>query len=244
MLDLARVVDIHPESHSVDIVMMQDGRRMTGVQVMTGMAGTNVGSNDLPSPSELGFDAKTTHNRDIYAVVSFVGAAPIVLGFLFPQVAQCLFKDRDRMVYRHASDVYVTVDGAGNTEVAHPSGAFLRIGKTPAHEDLTGKDYDKIWKITKNKTHDVHIHVEQAGGVASANIDPTGNITVLSNANITVKADQTLRLEGNEVHLHAQSIFRFDVNGHGQKWDATGVETWQDDDVPKPHHVHAPPEIS
>ena len=42
---------------------------------------------------------------------------------------------------------------------------------------------------------------------------------------------------------HAGRNYLFDANGQGQKWDGLGVETWQDDDVPKPHHNHAPPQI-
>jgi len=69
-----------------------------------------------------------------------------------------------------------------------------------------------------------------------------GSIEVLAK-NITVKATEAARIEGDIVKIHAASLFQFDCNGQGQKWDGTGVETWQDDDVAKPHHNHAPPEI-
>jgi hypothetical protein len=42
---------------------------------------------------------------------------------------------------------------------------------------------------------------------------------------------------------HGGRRYVFDANGQGQIWDGAGVETWQDDDVPKPHHNHAPPKI-
>jgi len=61
--------------------------------------------------------------------------------------------------------------------------------------------------------------------------------------NISVKAGETLRLEGDVVRVHAHTQYAFDCNGQGQKWDGAGVETWQDDDTVKPHHNHAPPEI-
>lgn len=69
-----------------------------------------------------------------------------------------------------------------------------------------------------------------------------GSVEVLAK-NITVKATETTRIEGDSVVIHAASMFKFDVNGQGQKWDGLGVETWQDDDVAKPHHNHVPPEI-
>jgi hypothetical protein len=46
-----------------------------------------------------------------------------------------------------------------------------------------------------------------------------------------------------DLNLHAARHYVFDANGQGQLWDGLGVETWQDDDVVKPHHPHAPPKI-
>lgn len=62
-------------------------------------------------------------------------------------------------------------------------------------------------------------------------------------SDIDITASGTLRLAGANVQVHASGTYRFDANGQGQKWDGAGVETWQDDDVVKPHHPHAPPEI-
>lgn len=69
-----------------------------------------------------------------------------------------------------------------------------------------------------------------------------GTIDVMAKG-INMLATEKIRLESDVIELHAASMFKFDVNGHGQKWDGLGVETWQDDDVAKPHHNHAPPEI-
>ena len=178
MFSLARVVEIHPESNAVDIVFMDDGRRAAGVQVMAGVAGTDFGNADLTVPDTVGYAANKSRTRDIIAVVGFVNGLPIVMGYLFPKVAECLFKDKNRKVYRHASDVYFTIDGKGNTEFSHPSGAYIRFGTSPAHEDLTAKDYDKIWKIKRNTDKAVHIHIAQAGGKASIDIDPAGNMAI------------------------------------------------------------------
>lgn len=190
MLDIARVVETHPESHAVDLEFMADGRRVAGVQVMSRTAGTDMGLSDLSRPERTGYGAENSAVRDVYAVVGYFGHTPVVLGFLFPQVAQCLFPDRDRMVYRHASDVYMTIDKDGNTEVYHPSGTFLRIGTTAPHEDLTGKDYDKIWAIRRNTEKAVHVQlsVKNAGSqVASVNIDPGGNVTLSNSGNTSIQ---------------------------------------------------------
>lgn len=177
-LKLAKVARIHPESHAVDITILDDNRRISGVQVMSDLAGTDFGSSDLVEPDLPGYDEPPSKTRDIYAVVTWIGEIPMVLGFLFPQIAQCLFAEKNRKIYRHPSDVYFTIDGEGNTELYHPSGAYLRMGATGAHEDLTGKDYDKLWKIKRNTDKPVHIHIAQGGGKAAINIDPNGNIAI------------------------------------------------------------------
>lgn len=199
MLSLARVVDTHPESHAVDVVLLDDGRRISGVQVLSGSAGGDFGKSDLAVPASTGYEAKKTGTRDIYGVVAWISEIPVVIGFLFPQVAQCLFSDKERMVYRHASDAYMTIDGKGNAEFYHPSGAFIRLGTSGAHEDLTGKDYDKVWKIAKNTGSKVHIHVEQGGGTASLDIDPAGNIAInhAGNLSVTTGGAATIEVTGD-----------------------------------------------
>lgn len=187
--EFAKVVAIHPESHSVDVVVLRTGARLAAVPVLAGMASGQTGLSDLHLPDAAkGFDSDNTGKRDIVAVLAYYREAPFVVGFLFPQVAECLFKRDDFRVSRHASDVYTTVDAAGNIEIAHPSGAFVRIAESPAHENLTGQDYDKVWKIARNTGRAVHIHIEQAGGVASINIAPSGAVTVNTTSSVAVVA--------------------------------------------------------
>lgn len=213
MLTLAQVVDIHFDSHSVDLVMQEGGRRMCGVPVMTGVGGTNFGFNDLAIPTNTGYEAENSKQRDIYAVVGFINDHPMVLGFMFPQVCQMLFEDKERMVYRHASDAYVTIDKDANLEVFHPSGTYLRIGESSAHEDLTAKDFDKVWKIERNTDKAVHVHltVANAGATkATVNIDPSGNVSVKnsgattwhSGGAISIKSDASISLSAPRIDLN------------------------------------------
>jgi Type VI secretion system/phage-baseplate injector OB domain len=67
-------------------------------------------------------------------------------------------------------------------------------------------------------------------------------INLTNDGNILISAHADLRIEANNIKIHARQTYAFDANGQGQKWDGAGVETWQDNDVPKPHHNHAPPE--
>lgn len=183
----ARVVAIHPEDHSCDVVILRDGSRLAGVQILSSSASTNTGLNDLVAPAGAPggdkWNASQKTGRDIIAIVDWCDGSPYIEGFLFPQICQMTFAEANRKVDRHASDFYQTIDGKGNVEWSHPSGTYLRIGESPAHEDLTGKDFDKKWAITNNTGTAPHVQLVVASGGAAkctVNIDPAGNVTVTS----------------------------------------------------------------
>lgn len=84
--------------------------------------------------------------------------------------------------------------------------------------------------------------LELAGGEVALH-DDQGQVVHMARDKIHVKSTKKIRLEAPDIEIHATNSFKFDVNGHGQKWDSEGVETWQDNDQPRPHHPHSPPEI-
>lgn len=191
MFELARVVAVHPESHTVDVVIQSDGRRCYGVKVMTLTGSTNTGVVDLPAP-EIGSGADpgsaALGSRELIAVVGFVcGGLPIVFGFLFPQVSQLMFEAGNARVHRHSSDVYTTITDDGEITVSHPSGTFIKIGEDTTLQDLTGKDFDKVWKVDKNTKRKPGLRLviasysDQSKKVethASLSIAPTGEVTL------------------------------------------------------------------
>jgi phage baseplate assembly protein gpV len=220
MLSLAKVVGVHRESGTVDLVMLHNDMPVPGVKVMVGTASGNTGFTDIPVPDVNNADdpykSSNTGGRDMVAVVAEFFGKPIVLGFLFPTIAQCLFPDANRMIYRHASDVYLTIDDAGNTELAHPSGAYLRIGKSGAHEDLTGKDYNGKWKIARNTAQDVHFHIAMGGGAASLDIAPDGTIVVNANGTVTINAQGATTVKAPSLTVDSpQSTFTGAVTVEG-----------------------------
>lgn len=205
-LRTARVVAVHAEDNSVDIVMHDDNSRHLAVQVLAIGATTNTGLVDLPTPettsNEWGQSERTT--RDAIAVCAMLGGTPIpvVVGFLYPQVNGMLFGRKNFRVQRHASDWYTTVDDNGNFEASHPSGTYFRIAEASAHENLTGQDFDKKWKIARNTSKAVHVHltVANAGAVkCTLNIDPSGNITLDHTGNLTTQTDgaAAITVDGN-----------------------------------------------
>jgi hypothetical protein len=134
------VVEVHPEDYSVDLVMADDGSRLVGVQVLSWNGSTRTGTVDLPEiparPNK--WDVSTATGQDMHAAVGYMGRNPFVAGFFYPQISQMTFADPKLRVKRHQSDVYSFIDGAGNMEVVHPSGAYFRMGATPEHSPLTG----------------------------------------------------------------------------------------------------------
>lgn len=73
--------------------------------------------------------------------------------------------------------------------------------------------------------------------------DDLGQKVHLKRDRILIETPFTFEVRADKIKLHADSEFKFDVNGQGEKWDGLGVETWRDDDVERPHHIHVPPEI-
>lgn len=105
--------------------------------------------------------------RDIYAVVapiegSVSGAVGlVVLGFVYPMVAEMLFPPGDENQFadltlvRHPSDVQITLDQHGKLSIQHPSGGQVILDYVPEGEstepvDLTGQDYDGRYTLRNN----------------------------------------------------------------------------------------------
>lgn len=217
-LRLAKVVKVHHEHRAVDLVLLDNGWQLSGVQVMAPTASTCTGDLDLPEPIVAGekWDPVLYDKRDIIAVVAETEGMAIVIGFILPQICQMNFERENFAVYRHASDVYTTIAENGDTELYHPSGTYIKIGQDPAHEDLTGKDYDGLWKLKGAKPAQLTIVVN--GGKASLSIAANGHVTlntaqgvtvttsksvaVTAAQNVTVTAAQNVTVKGSTIKLN------------------------------------------
>ena len=69
-------------------------------------------------------------------------------------------------------------------------------------------------------------------------------IVVNTSLNVTVTAGQTLRLVAADVQIHATNSFRWDVNGHGQHWTPTSINTYPIGETAGTANAISPPEIS
>lgn len=180
-LRMAKVVEVHAEHRSVDLVFLDNGWHCAGVPVLAGTASTSTGTLDLPAPvvGDNKWDAALLEQRDMLAVVGMVGDQPVVMGFILPSVSQMVFQRENFAIRRHASDFVETINDGADYELVHPSGAYLRIGVGDEVEDLTHQDYDARWEITRNNGKSVTIMIRNASGTdAFVRIAPSGDITV------------------------------------------------------------------
>jgi hypothetical protein len=197
-LAIAFVTAVYPEGQSIDALLSDDGSRLSNVQVMVPTGSSDTGMVDLPDPGlpadESRWNFNTNPARFLRAIIAFHRGIPVCLGFLLPQITQVTFQQKNRRIMRHASDVYTTIDQHGNTELYHPSGVYLRIGTSSAHEDLTGQDFDQSWAITKNLSPTVHVHLGGPSGM-SLDVDPTGNVRITAPS---VELTTTQTITGDE----------------------------------------------
>lgn len=220
----AVVVATHPEDYSVDLVITSTGQRLTGVQVISPNGSSRSGTVDLPAvparPSK--WDITQVTEQDVHAVVGFIGNMPVVTGFLYPQVSQMTFADPKLKMSRHQSDVYYAVDGNGNVELRHPSGAYIRMGETPDSVDLTSKNADKSLAIDRNTGRKVHLRVELSGNVAKLTMTPDGECTLEleksfnlhAGENVNIKADGNISIEADgNISLKAGGMLNTESGG-------------------------------
>lgn len=184
------VVATHPEDHSVDLVMTDDGSRLVGVQVATPSGSTRTGTVDLPAVPEKAdkWNISEPTDQEMIALVGYVQGNPVVLSFMYPQINQVLSSDPKRRVSRHQSDVQWSIDGDGNIQLDHPSGTYVRIGESPDREETAGANADGNAAIDRNTGRKVHIRIGLAGGAAEITITPDGAISIKNNQTVDIES--------------------------------------------------------
>ncbi len=250
---LARVVDIHPKENSVDVRMLKDNRRFTSVPVVGLMNTGTTGTVDLAEPdlsTGRGEDSKWesvhTDKRDAIAVIGFADGAPLCLGFVMPPMTEMTLPDdlgKERRLYRHASDVYSWTDKDGNSEWCHPSATWMAATESPQKLKLTGKDYDRLWKVKRNVDRALHgiiswWHGGEKKEKARLHLKPVGDLLAWLHTRLHIKVGPDhygaawLKMEQDgDTTMHADPHFRFSV-GMGGGGGATTVATpsFQSDD--------------
>jgi uncharacterized Zn-binding protein involved in type VI secretion len=221
MLRLAKVTKVHHPHRSVDLVYLDNGWPVSGAQVMAPSASTCTGVLDLPEPivkeGEVErWDPELLDKRDMLAVVAEIGTFPVVIGFLLPQISEMVFDRPNFAMNRHASDLYQKVDDLANFEIYHPSRAWISMGAIE-HEELSGKDYDKRFKLKRNTKKKVVIALSNGSGWDECHVkvglgEHGGDIEI-EGGNVVIKGNTKVRIEGGEVEIQGGNIYLNKASG-------------------------------
>lgn len=207
MLSKAIVVEVHPDDHSVDLVMLSTRARYTGIQVASSNGSSRSGTIDLPEVPQRKdkWDISTDPSNQVIALVAEVGYTPVVMGFIYPQTSQMTHDDGRLKYNRHTSDVQTYTDGDGNMGILHPSGAFITLAESPDPRDFSGKNVDKNLAIDRNTGKKVHLRVALAGNVAVLTMTPDGACTLhldktldIECTTATIKASESITLNAKQ----------------------------------------------
>ncbi|ELK5289398.1 hypothetical protein Q6670_004066 [Salmonella enterica] len=204
------VVAVHPEDHSVDLVLVDNYARLVGVQVSAGSASSRSGGIDLPDvevrADKWNIAEKT--GQEVQALVDYVGRVPIVTGFIYPQISQMTHQDGKLRYNRHTSDVQTYTDGDGNMGLLHPSGAHITIGTAPDPKDFSAQNFDKNLTIDRNTKNKVYMRVALAGNVAVLTMTPDGACTLhldktldIECTTATIKAKEKIVLDAPDTQI-------------------------------------------
>ena len=200
------VVAVHPGDHSVDI-LLSDGRRLVGVQVMSPNGSTRSGVFDMPeAPTRKDkWDISSPSGQDQIALVDFVDGFPVVTGFLFPQVSQMTFDDPTLSVSRHQSDVMTLIDGAGNIQIQHPNGTLISIGEGFVG-GLDGKNTDKNLVIDRNTGRSVTIHMQTQNAKTTFTMTHEGEVSIYAEKEISIESQKTITMKAPIITLDAPVV--------------------------------------
>jgi hypothetical protein len=168
---LARVAEVHPHVHAVDVVFLDDGSYHMGVKLLNPMASQQYGMSGLSepeSPPNGKWDPLMTERKDMLCVVAFTDLMPVVLGFVHPEVGGMGFEKEkfpDLAVDKHASGTYTAIYGDGTHETKVPKrGITVSMrGMGAAPPSLVGQDFDGQFELPGREGLG-EVLIEVAGG--------------------------------------------------------------------------------
>lgn len=175
VIRLARVTAVHPEAQKIEVIFLDNGDFGRDVQVMSPMAGSNFGYTGIMSPGVEGHEPNMNEEPGtepwITAVVACLQGLHVCLGYLYPQVTQMAFtkkNHKNRVINRHPSDWYTTIDKDANVSARHPVGeTFFAIGEKYSADNLYLKDFDQIFNAKKNGDKNPVLRVSVSYGTGS-----------------------------------------------------------------------------
>lgn len=208
------VVAVHPQDHSVDLVMVDDGSRLIGVQVLTPNGSGRTGTFDMPTVPlrEKGkWDITERTKQDQIAMVGFMRKIPFVVGFLFPQINQMTFGNAGRRFFRHQSDVTVSIEDTGAIHVRHPGGFQFRVGTPENVRAGNDKNTDDNFELTKNLEQKTEVEFSIGGRNGTTTkfslfADKNGELGIYSKAKIKMWSKDRVEIKAPVIKLDADKV--------------------------------------
>ena len=219
LMTVGKIAKVYPEANMVDVFLL-DGTLLSKVQILS-KSSSRTGTVEIPIPSYLKPFTEAPENigqycspeeSDVYVVIAFMENninKPVVLGFLFPEENELLCSqkqdgnsDGSMFLWKHKSNVYARVDENGDTELSHPSGVLIKIGKNTERTEILNYDRKvRPFKWKKRQTEELApapwVTLQHPSG-NSVTIDPQGNVTenIVGNLTRTVKGNLIEIVEG------------------------------------------------
>ena len=91
---------------------------------------------------------------------------------------------------------------------------------------------DRRYRLTGLQKGEVALHDDQ------------GQVVYLTRDGITLSSPHKIRMDAPTIEIHASQSLRFDVNGHGQHWFPTHMDSWTVGATAGTAHPITAPEIS
>lgn len=236
MLEMARIVAIHPEDHSIDCVILRTGQRCTGVPVLSAGASTTTGSSNLPPITAPNGDERWNipargANDAIAVLAPTFGGHWICIGNKFPEVNAVLNAEAGRQVVRHSSGAWSMIAPDGTVTMGHPSGAVMTMGSNLTPTDPVGGDVDGQWQHSgPNASAQVGLKVVlPSGAVITVETDGKAKMTFPAEIEFEVplaKFSNNVQVGGNVVVTGSLTAASVSAGGIGlTTHHHTGVAT-------------------
>lgn len=229
---VARVSRANPDTHTVDVVFLDDGGFASGVPLISSSGSQQHGRAfvpevDIPPAPNERWDVMLSETVDTLALVGYAGRLPFCLGFLHPPGDGLGFagggKDnadnhRNRLIERHPSDLYFTITDDAQMGWFHPSGdAAITMTRADAKRTLEiapRSDRNRLWEIKRNTDASKKVIIAMGSG-------ETGT-TLTDNGILIKRGDTKIHLEGDVVTVESGGS-RTEITPDGVTTNAGGT---------------------
>jgi phage baseplate assembly protein gpV len=211
----ARVTAVYPSEQKCDLVFLDDGWTVGGVDILAGLSsdGLDWGVPSVPKPStQANAPGVEFGRRMLIASCLVCNGRPVVIGFSRSHALALAVTQDDRKLYVHPSTgAYYTFAPDGSFE-AFTAGAYFRLGQGAPHAPLGAAVSGTM--PTPPAGAAMSATVGTAAG--SVTVDPTGVITA-SNAHGTITMDAAGNLTATYVAgtLNGPTTINGDVTING-----------------------------